>query len=29
MKRLRLFGSSARGSFDPESSDLDFLVEFV
>ena len=26
--RLLLFGSAARGSFDPASSDLDFLVEF-
>ena len=26
--RLALFGSAARGSFDPASSDLDFLVEF-
>ena len=26
--RLALFGSAARGSFDPSSSDLDFLVEF-
>lgn len=28
VKRLRLFGSAAKGSFDPESSDFDFLVEF-
>jgi predicted nucleotidyltransferase len=28
VKRLRLFGSAAEGSFDPGSSDLDFLVEF-
>jgi len=28
VKRLRLFGSAARGGFDPLSSDLDFLVEF-
>jgi predicted nucleotidyltransferase len=27
--RLYLFGSAARGSFDPLSSDLDFLVEFA
>ncbi len=27
--RLDLFGSAARGSFDPTSSDLDFLVEFA
>jgi len=26
--RLRLFGSAANGSFDPASSDLDFLVDF-
>ena len=26
--RLDLFGSAASGSFDPSSSDLDFLVEF-
>ena len=26
-RRLDLFGSAARGDFDPESSDLDFLVE--
>ena len=26
--RLALFGSAASGSFDPASSDLDFLVEF-
>ena len=26
--RLALFGSAACGSFDPSSSDLDFLVEF-
>lgn len=28
VRRLALFGSAARGSFDPASSDLDFLVEF-
>src|SRR5687767_985080 len=27
-KRLDLFGSAARTDFDPERSDLDFLVEF-
>jgi predicted nucleotidyltransferase len=27
--RLDLFGSAARGSFDPSRSDLDFLVEFA
>lgn len=26
--RLEVFGSAADGSFDPESSDIDFLVEF-
>jgi len=26
--RLEVFGSAARADFDPESSDLDFLVEF-
>ncbi len=26
--RLDLFGSAARGEFDPEHSDIDFLVEF-
>ena len=28
VRRLELFGSAARGGFDPLSSDLDFLVEF-
>jgi len=28
VRRLEVFGSAARGSFDPETSDLDFLVEF-
>jgi uncharacterized protein len=28
VRRLALFGSAAREDFDPESSDLDFLVEF-
>jgi hypothetical protein len=27
-RRLDLFGSAARGDFDPEKSDIDFLVEF-
>lgn len=27
--RLELFGSAAMGSFDPNRSDLDFLVEFM
>ena len=26
--RLELFGSAATGAFDPERSDLDFLVEY-
>jgi predicted nucleotidyltransferase len=26
--RLDVFGSAARGDFDPEASDLDFLVDF-
>lgn len=29
VKRLELFGSAARGDFDPKTSDLDFLVEFI
>lgn len=28
MSRLEIFGSVVTGRFDPESSDLDFLVEF-
>ena len=28
VQRLELFGSAATGEFDPQSSDLDFLVEF-
>jgi hypothetical protein len=28
VRRLDLFGSAARGDFDPEQSDIDFLVEF-
>jgi predicted nucleotidyltransferase len=28
VKRLELFGSGARGDFDPARSDLDFFVEF-
>lgn len=28
VQRLEAFGSAARGAFDAESSDLDFLVEF-
>ncbi len=26
--RLELFGSAATGEFDPESSDIDFLIEY-
>ena len=29
VKTLEVFGSAARGSFDPRQSDLDFLVEFL
>jgi predicted nucleotidyltransferase len=28
VRRLDLFGSAARGDFDPRRSDIDFLVEF-
>ena len=28
VERLDLFGSGARGGFDPDRSDLDFLVDF-
>jgi len=28
VRRLDVFGSAANGTFDPEKSDLDFLVEF-
>ena len=28
VRRLDVFGSAATGAFDPEKSDLDFLVEF-
>jgi uncharacterized protein len=28
VRRLDVFGSVARGDFDPERSDIDFLVEF-
>ena len=28
VRRLEVFGSAADGTFNPESSDLDFLVEF-
>ena len=29
VKTLEVFGSAADGSFDPEHSDLDFLVDFL
>ena len=29
VQRLELFGSAAKGSFDPKLSDVDFLVEFA
>ena len=29
VQRLYVFGSAARGDFDPARSDLDFLVEFA
>lgn len=28
VRQLDLFGSAARGDFDPEHSDVDFIVEF-
>jgi uncharacterized protein len=28
VKRLDVFGSAATGNFDPDKSDIDFLVEF-
>ena len=28
VRRLDLFGSAARGDFNPERSDIDFIVEF-
>jgi len=28
LRRLDLFGSAARGDFDPDHSDVDFIVEF-
>jgi uncharacterized protein len=28
VKELQLFGSAARGDFDPVASDVDFLIEF-
>jgi uncharacterized protein len=29
LKRLEVFGSAARGDFDPDASDCDFFYEFV
>lgn len=29
VRRLDLFGSAARGEFQPEKSDLDFIVQFA
>lgn len=29
VRRLELFGSAADGSFQPETSDLDFLVDYL
>ena len=29
VRRLEVFGSAARGDFDPARSDIDFLVEFA
>lgn len=29
VKRLDLFGSAAAGTFDPQSSDIDLMVEFT
>lgn len=29
VRRLDVFGSAVRGGFDPEASDLDFLVDFL
>jgi predicted nucleotidyltransferase len=29
VRRLALFGSAVRGDFDPQHSDLDFLVDFL
>ena len=29
VKRLTLFGSAVMGTFDPETSDVDFVVEFA
>ncbi|MGO0604485.1 nucleotidyltransferase family protein [Brevibacterium linens] len=29
VERLRIFGSAVAGNFDPESSDVDFIVDFL
>jgi predicted nucleotidyltransferase len=29
VKRLTIFGSAVKGTFDPEKSDLDFVVDFL
>ena len=29
VKRLMVFGSAAKGTFDPDKSDIDFAVEFL
>lgn len=29
VRKLALFGSAATGTFDPETSDLDFVIEFA
>lgn len=29
VKTLELFGSAAEGTFDPERSDLDFIIDFL
>ena len=29
VKRLAVFGSAAKGTFDPAKSDVDFVVEFI
>ncbi len=29
VRRLAVFGSAAKGTFDPETSDLDFVVDYI
>lgn len=29
VRRLAVFGSAAKGSFDPERSDIDFVVDYI